>query len=142
MASATSNAPILLTGATGYIGGRLLHEFETRNIAVRCLSRRPEVMQARVCDSTTIVKGDVLDPDSLTGTMDDVKVAYYMIHSMGADEGFAEKDRRGALNFAAEAKRAGVEKIIYLGGLGDDPDRGASRSWRPQSRHVFLGVRM
>lgn len=93
-----------------------------RDIAVRCLSRRPEVMQSRVSNSTTVVKGDVLDPDSLAGTMDGAKVAYYMIHSMGADEGFAEKDRRGALNFAEEAKRAGIEKIIYLGGLGDEEE--------------------
>ena len=117
-----ATAPILLTGSTGYIGGRLLHEFEKRNIAVRCLSRRPEVMRARADASTEVIQGDVLDADSLAGTMDGVKVAYYMIHSMGADEGFAEKDRIGALNFAEEAKRAGVEKIIYLGGLGDEEE--------------------
>lgn len=122
MQSSTLRSTILLTGATGYIGGRLLHAFENQEKAVRCMTRRPEALQPRVTASTTVVEGDVLDEASLHGTMDGVKIAYYLIHSMGAEGSFEEKDRQAALNFGREAQRAGVERIIYLGGLGDEDD--------------------
>ena len=113
---------ILLTGATGYVGGRLLHEFEERDVPVRCMTRRPEALKDAISETTEIVKGDVLDEASLVGTMNGIKIAYYLIHSMGSDEDFEEKDRQGALNFGREAQRAGVERIIYLGGLGDESE--------------------
>lgn len=111
---------ILLTGATGYVGGRLLRALEQTGHRVRCLARRPEFLSPKVGPTTEVVAGDVLDPDSLREAMRGVKVAYYLIHSMGSSGSFEENDRQSALNFAAAAKQEGVERIIYLGGLGND----------------------
>ena len=111
--------PILLTGATGYIGGRLLRALEEAGHRVRCLTRRPEALRDRVAATTEIVEGDVLDGESLKGRMDGARAAFYMVHSMGSRGDFVEQDRRGARNFGAEASLAGVGRIIYLGGLGE-----------------------
>ena len=115
--SATS--PILLTGATGYIGGRLLHVLENAGHRVRCVTRRPEALQCCVAPTTEVVSANVLDQESLKGTMDGVEIAYYMVHSMSSKGDFEEQDRRAAHNFGQEARRAGVGRIIYLGGLGE-----------------------
>src|ERR1700736_4896279 len=98
--AATGHRPILLTGASGYVGGRLLRRLEETGWPVRCLSRRPEVLTARVAPGTEVVRGDVLDRDSLDGALEGVHTAYYLVHSMGGDGDFEELDRRGALNFA------------------------------------------
>jgi uncharacterized protein YbjT (DUF2867 family) len=111
---------ILLTGATGYIGGRLLKELEARECRVRCLARQPEFLQARVAAGTEIVAGDVLDPVSLARAMKDVDAAYYLVHSLERGSDFSEKDRQAARNFGEAARAAGVRRVIYLGGLGDD----------------------
>lgn len=113
---------ILLTGATGYVGGRLLEALEARGRRVRCLTRRPDALAARVGSGTTVVAGDVLDASTLPSAMEGVGTAYYLVHSMGATGAFEEKDRRGAENFARAARRAGVGRIIYLGGLGESGD--------------------
>ena len=115
--SATS--PILLTGATGYIGGRLLRVLQNAGHQVRCITRRPAALQCCVGPTTEVVSGNVLDRESLKGTMDGVEIAYYMVHSMGSRGDFEEQDRRAAHNFGQEARRAGVGRIIYLGGLGE-----------------------
>ncbi|HVA94773.1 MAG TPA: SDR family oxidoreductase, partial [Candidatus Dormibacteraeota bacterium] len=109
---------ILLTGATGYVGGRLLHELEAAGYRVRCLSRRPEELRQRVAQSTEVVQGDVLDPASLASAMAGVHTAYYLVHAMASANSFEEQDRRAAHIFAEAARAAGVKKIIYLGGLG------------------------
>lgn len=109
---------ILLTGASGYVGGRLLKALEAQGYRVRCLARRPEFLRSRVSAATAIVKGDVLDPASLQTAMQGVEAAYYMVHSMGSTGTFEEEDRRAAMNFGAAARAAGVRRIIYLGGLG------------------------
>ena len=83
---------VLLTGATGYVGGRLLKALETRGFKVRCLRRRPESLEPRVAASTEVVAGDVLDPASLCRALEGVDTAYYLIHSMGAAEGFQETE--------------------------------------------------
>ncbi len=114
---------ILLTGATGYVGGRLLARLEARGPRLRCLARRPEVLAHRVQSSTEIVAGDVLDRASLDAALTGVSVAYYLVHSMGATGSFEAADRQAATNFAAAAKAAGVERIIYLGGLGREEER-------------------
>ena len=114
-----SDARILLTGASGYIGGRLLPHLE-RSHKVRCLARKPEFLTPRVGPSTEVVKGDVLDPDSLVEAMRGVDVAYYMVHSMGSKGSFVDEDREAARNFGNAARTAGVRRIVYLGGLGDD----------------------
>lgn len=110
---------VLLTGATGYVGGRLLGLLEAEGYGVRCLARRPEFLLPRVGSTTEVVAGDVLIPESLVGAMDGIDTAFYLVHSMGDAESFEESDRRGAENFAAAAAAAGVRRIVYLGGLGD-----------------------
>ncbi len=112
---------VLLTGATGYVGGRLLSRLEQRGVRVRCLTRRPEALRGRVGSTTEAVAGDVLEPASLAAALQGVDTAYYFVHSMGAVGDFADADRRAATNFAQAARAAGVRRIIYLGGLGN-PD--------------------
>ena len=116
-----TSAPILLTGATGYVGGRLLRVLEERGQRVRCLTRRPEAV-APHRDTTTIVAGDVLELESMRPAMRGVETAYYLVHSMTSATSFEEQDRRGATNFAAAAREAGVRRIVYLGGLGAGGD--------------------
>lgn len=120
---------ILLTGATGYIGGRLLPLLEKHGYSLRCLTRRPEALAGRVGAKTEVVAGDVLDRDSLAKAMVDVETAFYFVHSMGADRDFEEVDRTAAENFAQAVTDAGVRRIIYLGGLGD-ADRELSKHLR------------
>ncbi|MEZ6073646.1 MAG: SDR family oxidoreductase [Pirellulales bacterium] len=110
---------ILLTGATGYVGGRLLPLLEGTGQDVRCLTRRPASLLDRVSTSTEVFEGDLLDANSLPGSMRNVDTAYYFVHSMGATGDFEREDREAAQNFADAAKRAGVRRIIYLGGLGN-----------------------
>ena len=110
---------VLLTGATGYVGGRLRAELEHRGTALRCLVRRPEMLHGRVAASTEIVEGDALDPAAMERALGGVATAYYLIHSMGAGEDFAARDREAARIFGAAARQAGVRRLIYLGGLGE-----------------------
>ena len=113
------DAPVLLTGATGYIGGRLLRRFEDGGRAVRCLVRQPGRLHT-TAPTTEIVQGDCLDEASLDRALVGVQCAYYLVHSMGRGSNFADVDRRAAENFARAAQRAGVRRIIYLGGLTDE----------------------
>src|SRR3954451_2081621 len=110
---------ILLSGGTGYIGSRLLRVLEEGGVSVRCLARQPErVWPWRA--TTSVVSGDCLDEASLLAAMHGVDQAYYLVHSMASGGGFAALDHRAAANFGRAAARAGVRRIIYLGGLGDD----------------------
>ena len=109
---------VLLTGATGYVGGRLLRKLEESGRPVRCLVRRPGVLSGRVAAQTEIAYGDVLELDSLHEALAGVATAYYLVHSMAASGPFAGTDRLGAENFAAAARESGVSRIVYLGGLG------------------------
>jgi uncharacterized protein YbjT (DUF2867 family) len=110
---------ILLTGATGYVGGRLLPLLERRGYRVRCLTRRPETLTDDVAETTEVVAGDVLEPNSLAAAMEGVDIAFYFVHSMGSQADFESQDRIAAQNFTDAAKQAGVRRIIYLGGLGN-----------------------
>src|SRR6187200_2433832 len=110
---------ILLTGATGYVGGRLLPLLEQRGSGVRCLTRQPQTLSGHVAPTTQVVQGDLLDRDSLNAAMAGVDTAFYFVHSMGADKDFEREDREAATNFAHAARQAGVQRIIYLGGLGN-----------------------
>jgi len=117
---------VLLTGATGFIGGRLLRALDETGHSVRCLVRRGEQFRPRapLARDPEIVYADLLDAATLPPALDGVRAAYYLVHSMGGrsireTEAFAERDRRCAGNFLAAAERAGVERIIYLGGLGE-----------------------
>lgn len=118
----------LVTGASGYVGGRLVPELERRGERVRCLARRPEHVRPRVGLPTEVVRGDALDGDSLREAMAGVDTAYYLIHSMGSRGDFEGEDRRAAENFATAALEAGVRRLVYLGGLGREP--GLSRHLR------------
>jgi uncharacterized protein YbjT (DUF2867 family) len=110
---------ILLTGATGYIGGRLLGSLEAEGHPVRCLVRRPELFRSRVGAGTEVVAGDLLDAGSLERATVGVHTAYYLVHSMGSAGNFEAVDRQAARQFGAAARAQGVQRIIYLGGLGE-----------------------
>lgn len=123
---------VLLTGASGYVGGRLLKSLENRGYRLRCLARRPAVLQAKAGPSTEVVAGDVFDRRSLELALCDVDVAYYLIHSMGSAGSFEQADRQAARNFGEAAKAAGVSRILYLGGLGNTEE---ALSAHLRSRH-------
>ena len=111
----------LIAGSTGYIGSLLADELAARGHEVRCMARSPERAEGKFDSRCEIVGADVLEPESLDQALEGVELAYYLVHSMGrgGDSDFAERDRRGATNFAAAAKRQGVGRIVYLGGLGE-----------------------
>ena len=85
---------------------------------MRCITRHPEVLRARVAPSTEVVSGDVLNEESLRTHLAGVHTAYYLVHAIGASHSFEEEERRGAEVFAAAARQAGVKRLVYLGGLG------------------------
>ena len=115
-----SSAPVLVTGATGYIGGRLVPRLLAQGHRVRCLVRDPARLQGRPWHSDVeIVAGDVLQPASLAAAMQGVSAAYYLVHSMAAGADFHDRDVAAATNFGNAARTAGVERIIYLGGLAE-----------------------
>jgi uncharacterized protein YbjT (DUF2867 family) len=133
-ASETSNGPVvLLTGASGYVGGRLIPLLERQPVILRCLARHPDKLRASVTDPRRVVQGDVLDETSLDEALAGVHTAYYLVHLMSGSKDFEKEDRRAASNFARAAKKAGVNRIIYLGGLGDDAE--PKLSPHLQSRH-------
>ena len=116
---ATEGVSILLTGATGYVGGRLLPLLEESPHRVRCMSREPKRLLETVAEETEVVYGDAFDIDSLNKALDGVHTAYYLVHSMGSDKDFESADREAAELFAQACSLQGVKRIIYLGGLGN-----------------------
>ena len=96
-----SNAPVvLMTGASGYVGGRLISLLEQQPVVLRCLARNPDKLRPLVKETTQIVRGDVLDPPSLDGALQGVQTAYYLVHLMSGSKDFEKEDRLAALNFA------------------------------------------
>jgi len=125
---------VLVAGATGYIGRRLVAELVAGDHDVRCLARTPEKLNAESWrPQVEVVTGDVLDPASLVAAFRDIDVAYYLVHSIGSQSDWRTRDRTAAENFRDAAARAGVEQIVYLGGLGDDA--GGALSPHLASRH-------
>jgi uncharacterized protein YbjT (DUF2867 family) len=111
---------LLVTGATGYIGGKLIPRLIAAGHHVICMVRDPQRLIGNKWENVEIRQGDVLDLPSLVSVMQGIDVAYYLIHSMaGGAQGFEERDYRGADNFGISAKEAGIQRIIYLGGLGE-----------------------
>ncbi|NBC47781.1 MAG: DUF2867 domain-containing protein [Gammaproteobacteria bacterium] len=113
----------LVFGASGYIGSHLVPRLVHEGIPVRASSRNRAVLEARGWDEVEIVAADALDPASLDRALDGIEIAYYLVHSMAAGKDFGRLDLQAAANFAAAAERAGVSRIVYLGGLvPDDAD--------------------
>ncbi|WP_328939485.1 SDR family oxidoreductase [Streptomyces tauricus] len=108
----------LVTGATGYIGGRLVPELLTEGHRVRCVARSPGALRDHPwAGDVEVVRGDVTDAESVAAAMRDIDVAYYLVHALGTGKGFEETDRRAARIFGEQARAAGVRRIVYLGGL-------------------------
>jgi uncharacterized protein YbjT (DUF2867 family) len=112
---------ILVSGATGYVGSRLIPRLVASGHEVSCMVRDASRVDPRVAESTRIVVADALQPESIAAAMQEIDVAYYLIHSMSAPGGdFQERDRLAAHSFAVAARQAGVSRIIYLGGLASE----------------------
>ncbi len=116
---------ILVTGATGYVGGRLVPRLQESGYKVRCLARDASRLKNR-WNGAEIFQGDVLDEDSLNNALKGIDTAYYLIHSMGGDDEFSKTDIIAAENFARAAENQNVKRIIYLGGLVS-PDENLSK---------------
>jgi uncharacterized protein YbjT (DUF2867 family) len=123
---------ILVTGATGFVGGRLVPALLAEGHDIRAMTRRPEAYDA----PGTAVGGDVHDPDTLGPALDGVDVAYYLVHSLDAAD-FEDRDARAAQAFGDAAADAGVRQIVYLGGLGAE---GADLSAHLRSRREVEGL--
>jgi uncharacterized protein YbjT (DUF2867 family) len=119
---------VLVAGATGYVGGRLVPRLLEEGHRVRVLARTPErARRYDWSDQVELVKADVLEADTLGPAFDGVDVAYYLVHSIGAGSsgsgsGFADTEARAAENFRAAADLAGLQRIVYLGGMGESAE--------------------
>lgn len=115
---------ILITGATGYIGGLLLDSLASKGYCIRAMVRHPENLVSKLSNKNVeVVQADVLSKELLNRALDGIDVAFYLVHSMGASYGsFEQMDRLGAHNFAQAAVDQGVKRIVYLGGLGHPQD--------------------
>ena len=127
----------LLTGATGYIGGRLLRKLERQLQSLRCVCRHPEVLLGRVAPTTEVVHGDLLQPESLTAAFTGVDVAFYLVHSMQAGGQFEERERESAVNFAREASASNLRRIIFLGGLSHDHELSPHMRSRAETGNIL-----
>ena len=116
---------VAVIGATGYVGGRLVPELLAAGHDVRCLARTPERLdEVEWRPDVEVAAADVLERESLTAALQGIEAVYYLVHAMSQDGDFAESDRIGAENTREAAQAAGVSRIVYLGGLGeDDPDK-------------------
>jgi uncharacterized protein YbjT (DUF2867 family) len=117
---ATNRPNILVAGASGYIGGRLIPLLEKQEVNIRCLARDRKKLQSRVSERIEVVAGDMLAPESLIRALHGIHTAYYLVHLMAGSKDFEKEDRQAAKNFADAAVKAGVRQIIYMGGLGDE----------------------
>jgi uncharacterized protein YbjT (DUF2867 family) len=114
------NNLILVTGATGYIASRLIPRLLDSGYTVRALARNPLRLKGRSwIHQVEVLQGDVMNPSTLASALEDVRTAYYLIHNMSSGHGYTERELDGARNFANAAETAGIEHIIYLGGLAD-----------------------
>jgi len=125
---------VAVTGATGYIGGRLVPNLIDAGHQVTCLVRTPQKLDTVPWRAdVNVQQADVLDIESLNGALQQIDVVYHLVHAMGHDADFVDAERRGAGNVRDAAAHNGLQRIIYLGGLGDEGDNRLSRHLR--SRH-------
>ena len=129
---------VLVLGATGYIGGRLVPELLERGHEVVCGARRPSKLDGRPWrDRVEVVEADVFEPDTLAAAVADVDAVHYLVHSMDGDGDFARRDRQAAANVRDACAGADVRRIVYLGGLGQEGD---DLSHHLRSRHEVGAV--
>lgn len=117
-ATVTDGRLVLVTGASGYIGSHLLDALAGGGYQLRACARSPRKVRQR--DGVEVVAADALDEAAVRASLSGVDTAYYLVHTLGAGAGYAERDRRAAELFGRAARDAGVQRIVYLGGLGDD----------------------
>ncbi|MEZ5215469.1 MAG: NAD(P)H-binding protein [Ilumatobacteraceae bacterium] len=114
---------VMVLGATGYVGGRLVPELLRNGHRVRVMTRDATTLDGvEWSEQVEVTEGDLLDPTTLTEPMRGVDTIVYLVHSLGEGEDFRELERRCATNTAAAARDAGVRRIVYLSGLGDERD--------------------
>jgi len=121
----TTQQRVAIAGASGYVGGRLSRQLLERGVSVRVLGRRPSALRELSALGADAVVADVADGAAVRRGLEGIDVAYYLVHAMGGRGDFAARDRQGAQTFSQAAAEAGVQRIIYLGGLGE-PQRGLS----------------
>lgn len=133
---AVERASVLLTGASGFVGGALLPAL-TQTGSIRCLVRDASRLGER--DRSFAMEADLSDPDSLAPALEGMDEVYYLVHSMepGGDQGFVERDRRAAENYVRIARDAGVRRTIYLGGIGADDDTSEHLASRREVERVL-----
>ncbi|GAB4541244.1 MAG: SDR family oxidoreductase [Anaerolineae bacterium] len=125
---------VLVTGVTGYVGGRLVPRLLEAGYRMRCLARDPARLQGRPwLEEVEVVQGDMLEPSTLLAALQEIDAAYYLIHSMSGSADFHQRDLAAARNFGNAARAAGVQRIIYLGGLGD-PEADLSQHLRSRQQ--------
>ena len=117
--SSNEQKTFLVTGATGYVGGRLVTRLEESASIVKCMARSPSYLSDCVGPDVEVVYGDVTEPVTLRAALEGVDTAFYLVHALASSGDFESTELNGARNFAAAAKDAGVKRIVYLGGLGD-----------------------
>lgn len=141
---------VLLTGPTGFIGGRLLYALDEQGFEVRCLVRLSERLAIRrpLKQEPEVMYADLLQPETLPAAMDGMDAAYYLVHSMGGrsikeTKAFEERDRKCARNFLKAAEGAGIQRIVYLGGLGETGDKLSKHlASRQEVAHILLSGRV
>ncbi len=139
MQAQSTRGRALVFGASGYIGSNLVPRLHEQGIPVRAAARSEEVLAARDWAGVERVKADALEPASLEPALADVDTAYYLVHSMAAGRRFAELDLEAAANFEQAAARAGVRRIIYLGGLVPEDASGAHITSRRDTGEILRG---
>ena len=129
----------LVIGASGYIGTNLVTLLTDRGHTVRAAARNHAVLEARVWPGVECVGADVLREDTLDAALAGIEVAYYLVHAMGSGSDFARLDREGARNFRRAAERAGVHRIVYLGGLQPPGEPSAHLESRAETGEILRG---
>jgi uncharacterized protein YbjT (DUF2867 family) len=124
----------LIAGATGFIGGRVATSLAGSEGTVRCLVRDRSKAHSLETSGFDLHVGDITNAESLIGAGKDIEVAYFLVHAMAGGGGYAEREQSGARNFARMAKREGIGRVVYLGGLGDESESAHLRSRHETAR--------